>query len=383
MAAYLGPSDVRYLLLTIAATKLECVLFLPSPHSPVDTQRALLLATESAAFLHATSFESQVTSIVESTNLKHISVPEQAEWLSDRPYEVVPYHKSSDEEKQKPFVILHTSGTIGAPKPVVLPHAYYAYEDLSRSDQYTKSLDVITSSPFAHDTRCLTTAPLWHAGGVFFGLLKPILNELTAVLPPTGLPITAELVHSVLKTGSIRVWQTMPFVAADLIQDPNHTPAIKALDAIILGSGPLSTAAGNELLAANPNTLHFFGLTETDVLPLLRLDDPATQWPYHRFHSLSGATLQPLGGGLHELVIKRVKDAPQPCFAIFPDLDEFRTKDVFTQHATNKDCWRFESRSDDVLTFSTGEKVSVQGFENAILGCTSVQGALMVGRGRE
>lgn len=144
----------------------------------------------------------------------------------------------------------------------------------------------------------------------------------------------------------------------------------------------MEKAAGDQLLALQPKTLHFFGATETDLLPLLRLDDPRSQWQYHRFHPHSGAVFEDIGGGLHELVIKRVPRVPQPCFEVFPDIETYRTKDVFVAHPSSYNLWRFEGRLDDVITFSTGEKISPLTMETAVASIPGVRGALVVGQGR-
>ena len=140
---------------------------------------------------------------------------------------------------------------------------------------------------------------MWHAEGIFFGLLKPLLNQVKAMFPLVGLPITADVVHACLSSGQVDVLRVTPSVTADLAGEPQYAHAVKALQATILGSGPMAKDAGDQLLVLQPNTSHFFGSTETDLLPLLRLHDHVAQRQYHRFHPHGGATFEGLSGGLY------------------------------------------------------------------------------------
>lgn len=171
-------------------------MFLPSPHNPAEVQRGLLAATKSQILLCSQNFANDARAVALSTDSRLAVLPELMELFDPATVEPVPYDKNYEQEKKQPFVILHTSGTTGTPKPVSLPHVYYAYEDLSQGEAYAGS---ITSVPFSAGIRCLTTAPMRHAGCIFFGLLKPILNRIVTVLPPAGLPITAELVDSCME----------------------------------------------------------------------------------------------------------------------------------------------------------------------------------------
>lgn len=375
--AYLGTSDIRYIALILAAQKLGCVMFLPSPHNPAEVQKDLLHATHTQLLLCSEESATQARDLVKPSGVQLAVVPTLAELFDASPVEHVLYKKTHQQEKNRPFVVLHTSGTTGTPKPVVLPHAYYAYEDLSQGEEYA---GCITSVPFTAGVRCLTTAPMWHAGGMFFSLLKPILNQIVTVLPPTGLPITAELVDTCLNLlDKIDILQAAPSLLADMSADARYELTLENLTYIVMGSGPMAKDAGDRLLGINAETLHFFGATRTDLLPLLPLKDPV-DWQYHRFHPLSGATFRKISKGMHELVVEKVPNAVQPYFDSNPKAKEYSTKDVFSPHPKEPDLWKFDCRLDDILTFSTGEKINPTAFEAAVRspGCF----VLVVGQGR-
>lgn len=75
--------------------------------------------------------------------------------------------------------------------------------------------------------------------------------------------------------------QAAPSLLADMSSDASYESSLRGFKYIIMGSGPMPKKAGDKLLSINANTLHFFGATETDLLPLLPLEDPVADWQYH------------------------------------------------------------------------------------------------------
>lgn len=65
--------------------------------------------------------------INEYPSLKHVEIPELHDLLdtAERPCHY-PYRKTFEEAKYDPYLVLHTSGTTGTPKPVVVNHALTA-----------------------------------------------------------------------------------------------------------------------------------------------------------------------------------------------------------------------------------------------------------------
>ncbi|KAM3424702.1 hypothetical protein BST61_g6689 [Cercospora zeina] len=167
--AYLGPSDIRYMLFVLAANKLGMVAFLPSPHNPTSVQAELLKTTKCSYLLCTESKAKAAAEIIAAMSSDghafpvELIVPEVQPLLDPTPAIIKTSSQSWEEYRDKPFVILHTSGTTGMPKPIALPHSYYVYEDLSHSAAYTNA---VTTKVFPPGIRCLCLTPMWHAGGM-------------------------------------------------------------------------------------------------------------------------------------------------------------------------------------------------------------------------
>lgn len=384
--AYIGPTDSRYLILIIAAAKAGHWLLLPSTRNTDAMQQQLLRATGCTVILCASGQEQSVTKMMSRSDdvqdaFSVYVVPEQDVLLSTADVDEFPYSKTFDQERDKPFVILHTSGTTGEVKPVRLPHAYYAYEDACQV-QFVED-GVLTFAPLKQGARCLYTGPLYHAGAILFTFMKGLLLKTTMVLPPANLPVTAEVVASCILNGHANMLGTAPTVLEEICSDPVHVDCLDRLEYVFCGSGPLPISVGDSVVAINRCMLHIYGSTETALLPQLPLED-ARDWQYFKFHPASGVVFVPLGKeGLHELVIKRREDCRlQPCFEILPHLKEYHSNDTFSEHPTKQGLWRFEGRLDDIITLTNGEKFCPTATEEAVTRHPAVIEALVVGHGR-
>lgn len=88
--------------------------------------------------------------------------------------------------------------------------------------------------------------------------------------------------------------------------------------------------------------------------------------------------------GTFELVIfadESNQDAA-PVFHNLPGENPFHTKDLFTQHPTKPDLFKYYGRKDDILVLSNGEKVNPIPLEQHIQADASLKGVLLTGNGR-
>lgn len=220
------------------------------------------------------------------------------------------------------------------------------------------------------------------------GLLKAIFLGLTIVYPPPSKLLNADILNAGLIYGKCDGCVLPPSLVEDMCDVPEFLDTFQRLNYIVFGSGPLSKASGDLLHQRNRNGLHWMGQTETELLPLVQLEDPEQDWQYFHFHPWSGYELRPVGDGdLHELFVVRLKDPPypgmQPVFELFPDRQEHSLQDLFSPHPTKPGLWQHRGRHDDVLVLSNGEKLNPVSMEGLISkDHPMIAGALVVGQGQ-
>jgi acyl-coenzyme A synthetase/AMP-(fatty) acid ligase len=133
-----------------------------------------------------------------------------------------------------------------------------------------------------------------------------------------------------------------------------------------------------------------YGSTETCILNYLI--PPRQHWSAFYFHPTHGPDLEPEDpsstSSLYEVVINKRKTVTldhaigQCIFQCFPQIEQWRTKDLFRKHETESGLWIFQGRKDDVIILSTGDKVNPVPKESLIQNHPMVTGALVFGNSR-
>ncbi len=100
---------------------------LPSPRNSIEGILSLLESTKCQILLSAP--ENNVNHILEKRDMRHIVIRTFDEWLAQESHEHYPYEKSFEEAAHDPFIVIHTSGSTGLPKPVTLYHGGLATPD--------------------------------------------------------------------------------------------------------------------------------------------------------------------------------------------------------------------------------------------------------------
>ncbi len=94
--------------------------------------------------------------------MRHLNVETLEDYLRGDFIEHYAYNKTFDEAARDPFIIVHTSGSTGLPKPIVLHHGGVATLDsfhlISALDGFDAMLKVSESPPF----RIFTSLPPFH-----------------------------------------------------------------------------------------------------------------------------------------------------------------------------------------------------------------------------
>jgi aryl carrier-like protein len=156
--------------------------------------------------------------------------------------------------------------------------------------------------------------------------------------------------------------------------------ALSKLRRVYFGGGPLSPDVGRKI-SESTQLVSFLGMTEGGFV--LSFLPESGDWDYFEWSSTSGIKLEHSENGLHEMVLHRhEKPELQPIFHTFPDLECYHTKDLYLEHPTIPNLWKFHGRLDDVIVLNNGEKFNPVTMEKLIEGEPLVARAVVVGLGR-
>ncbi|TWU74321.1 putative secondary metabolism biosynthetic enzyme [Metarhizium rileyi] len=385
--AYVGPNDVRYGILVLATIKAGCRALFISPRNSVEGQLSLFEGTNCHHLWYAESFHLVVRAWLCERKMTSWVVPPLNDWLQASP-SPFPYNKSFEEARWDPLVVLHTSGSTGNPKMVVVKQGGFAAVDKYRDLPKYMGCDFVWKFWKSSATRVFVPLPMFHAAGLLGGMLSMgIYYGLPAALPPTDQPLTPDLTLRCLQHSGADATFLPPSIIEELSLMPDGVEELKRLGFVAFGGGNLSKRAGDSLAEQGVKLNNC--IASTEIAPYVLYFQPDLKlWQYFVFNSeIMGADwrLRDPENDIYELFIRR-KDPKepldQPLYYTFPHLTDWSTGDLFKAHPTRKDHWMYHGRADNIIVFSNGEKLNPVTIEDSIVGHPLIKGALVVGQDR-
>ena len=213
-------------------------------------------------------------------------------------------------------------------------------------------------------------------------IVLPIYSTFsTVVLGPSNKPSTGQTAAEVLRQLKLKALFCPPNIYEQLLQEPDGLELTKGLDFVMYAGGPLTTATGTALSKVT-EVCGFYGSTETG--PSQTLVPAREDWDTLEFHPLYGTDMQPSVDEAYELVLHRDSklEGIRGLDNNFPNIDTWRTKDLFRPHHSKPNLWRFHGRTDDIIVLSNGEKFNPGPSEAIINSHPLVSAALIIGQGR-
>lgn len=378
--AYMGPQDVVYTILIMASVKAGYKVLLTSLRNTIEAHLHLMEATNCQTFAMPPGYPlPTVQQILAARPMRVLDIPGPEYWLNDdfqgtdKPFG---YQKTYDDARTEPLCVLHTSGSTGMPKPIVQTHGC-----ASAVDAYS-ALPAIGLEP-AYPTTCKGRRvylgfPLFHAAGIANFISGPVFVGYTSVLG--AYPPSPDVANGIHVYGNVQESCLPPTTLVDLSKDPEHLENLSRVKRIMTGGGPLPKAVGT-LISTKTNILNCIGTTECSQLPV---QDCPEDWEYIKLSPCLGHTYRHVSEDLYEHVIVRQPhlEAYQGVFRTFPDLWEWPMKDLYSPHPTKNDLWLYKGRIDDIIVFSTGEKLNPLDMEAIISAHPAVSACLVSGLGR-
>ncbi|KAH6955734.1 hypothetical protein BKA56DRAFT_625196 [Ilyonectria sp. MPI-CAGE-AT-0026] len=380
---YLGPTDIRYPLFALAASKAGYKSFWTSPRNSFEAHKSLMGATECRVIFTPAHIPSGITPVIDAMGLRHIEMP-SVEFLLDRKQQVnpFPFTTTYEEGKGQPFTVIHTSGSTGIPKPIFLPHLLFCipqvYATVPREDGKVSIFHWVSQN----SSRTFCSFPMFHGAGlfIFFGLG---FNWNTVVVMPPPQPLTAELAHEVHCSNIVDSTYLPPSIIEEIAKVPAYCDGLQQLKFTMYAGAALPSWAG-DTLKSRTRLINMMGQTETGIAYQLLVDPE--DYEYICPGRNSGAEFRHCYDDLYELVMVRKPGLEdwQLAFKTFPDLQELSTNDLFRQHPdpAKSNLWKHQGRKDDVIVFDNGEKLNPVTMEKIIQSHPAVQIAIVIGHGR-
>lgn len=201
-----------------------------------------------------------------------------------------------------------------------------------------------------------------------------------------GLPTAAALVAARRQT-QFDCALAVPSIVLELAQDPELLHYCSThLESMMYAGGDLPQPIG-DTVAAKLRLSNHYGATEMGLLKVVFSShrDPLVDWRYLEFHPEVGVEFRHVSGDEYEAVIVRTpkRQINQCPFVLFPDSQEYHTKDLMIPHPTKPNLWRPSARLDDVIVFLNGEKTNPCSMEQHIVSANpEVTGCIVIGAQR-
>ncbi|KAL8948969.1 MAG: hypothetical protein Q9222_004891, partial [Ikaeria aurantiellina] len=377
--AYIGALDLRYFILALAAAKVGYKTLFPSPRNSVEATRSLFDKTKCRTLL--TSSEVSVEHIMTDTGPRHIVLESLSEMLSKPEVPSYAYGKTFEDADHDPFIVIHTSGSTGLPKPVVIYQGGLATVDgHHKLPSYDRGQAQFRA--LGNRSRIFQTLPPFHIAGILCSLSIALYNELIPVWPPAGRPISLDLFEDAVDNISLDGCLVPPSVLEEVSQSQDSLERLRKLKHVGFGGGPLATSAG-DTISQYTRILNIIGSSESGYMPVI--EDKPEDWQYFYFDpKLEGFHFEQYEENLWELIIVRhpYTDSFHSTWYTFPEEDHYVTHDLFHKHPSKENLWLYAGRSDDVIVLSNGEKLNPLAMQSAMLAHPDVSGVLVLGQAR-
>ena len=165
------------------------------------------------------------------------------------------------------------------------------------------------------------------------------------IAPTSGALLSGTGLVEALQKTTIDAVLAVPSIIRDLAQDTELLDrCAKHLQTIMYCGGDLPRAIG-DVVASRIRLLNQFGASELGLTPnILSLKNrDHTDWKYAQFHPDLGLELRPHNDDVYELYAVRdpKRHTTQPTFTIFPEAQEYASRDLFIRHPSKEkaDLW--------------------------------------------
>ncbi|GAB7341272.1 hypothetical protein MBLNU457_7546t1 [Dothideomycetes sp. NU457] len=365
---YIGPNDMRYILIFFAAQKIGRAILIPLRYNSPEAQVSLIRQSKSKHLFSSACSKAlwEPTLAAFGNDISHSEVPPVDFFLYHDPIPNIPTTRTWNEVKDEYAVILQSSGTTGVPK--ILPWTFSAF---ARMDAFHGFADELLIPSIYHaGARVIMAQDMSWGVSIFLGGAFPIWSDVIAIfLPPDAPnPMSADYLYDAHKIARPSIAMFIPTLLRDIVRDEKRRDIFPALEALTYAGAPLDTATG-DMLETMTKVSSAIGSTELGIHPHLYSDD-VPHWSYLNFAtSYEGYELRPfiVEDQIYEMVVvKQGPDDRRPCFLLNPETGVYSLNELWQQHPTEKQWYKMIGRADDFVKLSSMTKFNAAEIERWI-----------------
>ncbi|ETS80548.1 hypothetical protein PFICI_08077 [Pestalotiopsis fici W106-1] len=381
--SYIGPHDIRYVMVVLACIKAGYQALLLSPRNSLDGNMALLEDTDCKIWMNASSTFSAVSEILKKREMVVVNVPGLFELLEADPVPHFPYEKVWKDASKDPFCILHTSGTTGLPKPIRWNNGLLSTVDAVRllpSVEGDNDMKPWTSL-WSPGDRLYSAFPFYHGAGMVFNLLMNNFYETHGIIGPSSIIPNVDFIASLAEQGLVDIWNIVPSLVDEIGESFDVIDKFANSKLICASGGPVRYAPASKVNSV-VRVLNLTGTTEGLFIGNLVPD--REDWIYFCWHPWSGFEFREIEPGLYEHHVVKNEHANlfQGLFHTFSDVHEMSLKDLYAKHPTKPNHWIYRGRADELIVLSNAQKFAPSAVETLVSSHPNVAGCLVIGSGK-
>ncbi|KAJ9257377.1 hypothetical protein DTO207G8_2131 [Paecilomyces variotii] len=363
----LGPSDLSYLVILLALSKLGHSALLLSTRISIEAYVSLLETTNSRNLMVHESFRDVAEELKRRIpDLQVNEIPSRD--VYDFPVEdgsvdtnLTP-HLDPAQETEHTVWIIHSSGSTGLPKPI--PQIQRA-----AIKNYAGNMNM----------NGFITLPLYHNHGMSC-LFRAVHSCKRLHLYNANLPLTKQYLLDTMKAHDFDIFYGVPYALKLLAETDEGIEALTKFKIVMFGGSPCPDSLGDKLVEKGVNLVSHYGSTETGQLMTSFRPREDKEWNYLRPSEAVKPFLrfEERSPGIYELVC--LDGWPSKVASNRPD-GAYATKDLFLKHPTIEG-YKYYARLDDTIVLVNGEKVNPLEMEGIIRQLPTVSEAVVFGAGK-